>query len=432
MQIDKKTLRNIFLIAIGCIVLWWLLLDTDRVVAFLKVIWRLLSPFVAGACIAFIFNVPLRAVERQLVRIKKPGLRRTLAILITLLILILLVAFVVLLLIPQVESTVDSLVATLPGFFEGAVDKLINLVKTNPELELWLTENLNMTSLGLDLTKLDNIDWAGLIQKVASFAGNGVTTILGGAFSAIGSVTNGLINAFMSIAFAFYALSRKEILARQGRRLLYSFLPEKVSDEIIRILRLSNSTFSNFISGQCLEACILGCLFAVAMLIFDMPYIPLVSVIIALTALVPIVGAFLGCIIGAFFILVESPGLAVGFVIMFLVIQQLEGNLIYPRVVGTSIGLPGMWVLAAVTVGSELMGVIGMLVMIPVTSVVYALLREFTQKRVVERGISQEKLTDHPPELKSKFREKREKKREKKLLEKMKALAEKRLDNHKK
>ena len=181
-------------------------------------------------------------------------------------------------------------------------------------------------------------------------------------------------------------------------------------DEIIRVLRLVNSTFSNFISGQCLEAFILGCLFAVAMALFKMPYIPLVSVVIAVTALIPVVGAFVGCIVGAFFILVDDPLQALTFIAMFLVIQQLENNLIYPRVVGTSIGLPGMWVLVAVTVGGGIMGVGGMLLMIPLASVCYTLAREITDKRLAERNIPEEKLMDQPPELYSRFKQNRERK----------------------
>ena len=234
--------------------------------------------------------------------------------------------------------------------------------------------------------------------------------------SAIGSLSTGIFNAVMGIVFGLYCLARKEILARQCRRVLYSFLPEKISDEIIRIFRLTNATFSNFISGQCLEAVILGCMFAVSMLIFGMPYVPLVSVTIAVTALVPIVGAFAGCIVGAFFILVESPVLAFWFVIMFLVLQQIEGNLIYPRVVGTSVGLPGMWVLLAVAVGGDLMGVGGMLAMIPLASVLYTLAREITTKRLADREIPQEKLEAQPPELRSRFKEKREKHKKKRNL----------------
>ena len=215
-------------------------------------------------------------------------------------------------------------------------------------------------------------------------------------------------------------------MARQGRRLLYSLLPEAVCDEIVRILRMTNSAFSNFISGQCLEACILGCMFAVTMAIFGMPYIPLVSVLVAVTALVPLVGAFVGCFLGALFILVDSPLQAVWFVVLFLVLQQIEGNLIYPKVVGTSIGLPGMWVLVAVSVGGDTMGIGGMLLMIPLASVLYALLREFTNYRLKQRNIDPDKLLDHPPELTSKFKEKREKAKEKISVQKVaKALKKK-------
>ena len=425
MQIDKKTLRKIFLIVSGAILFWWLVSDTARVGAFLSWSWNLIAPFATGIAIAFIFNVPMRSVERWLVKVKKPGLRRTLAILITLLLVLLVIALVVVLLIPQIKMTVESLVATLPGFFDKTVDRIVLFLEENPAIQEWVAENLNVQQVESVLTKLENIDWAALIQKVVSFAGNSMSTLLGGAFNAIGSVTNALINGFVSIVFAFYGLARKEILARQCRRLLYALVPEAISDEVIRIMRLTNKTFSNFISGQCLEACILGAMFAVSMLIFGMPYIPLVSVVIAITALVPIVGAFIGCFIGAFFILVDNPMQAVWFVVMFLVLQQIEGNLIYPKVVGTSIGLPGMWVLAALTVGGELAGIAGMMIMIPLASVMYALLREFTLKRVAEKGIDPEKLKDQPLELKSAFKEKREKRREQRLLKRMQELADK-------
>ena len=251
------------------------------------------------------------------------------------------------------------------------------------------------------------------MQKAATIAGNSVTTIANSAFAAVGSIASAVVNAVVSLVFALYCLSRKEILARQGRRLLYSFLPEHICDKIVRILRLTNSTFSNFISGQCLEACILGGMFAVTMSLFRMPYVPLVSVLVAVTALIPLVGAFVGCILGALFILVDSPLQALWFVILFLVLQQIENNVIYPRVVGTSIGLPGMWVLLAVTIGGDLMGVGGMLLMIPLASVCYVLLRELTDYLLSVRKISPDKLQDHPPELRSKFKEKRERVKQK-------------------
>lgn len=403
MNIDRQTLRRIFLGVVCCILLYWLLHETERVRSVLAVLKNIFAPFVVGAALAFILNVPMRGIEKLLNRIPHPVLRRGMALVLTFLALLLVLALVFYLLIPQIELTVMALVAKLPEFFTQVQTRIVDYLNDNPELMEWLEKN----------TDLEKLDWPTLIQKAVAMVGNSVTAIMNRAFSAIGSVVGAVVDAVIGLVFALYCLFRKEILARQGRRLIYSFLPERICDEAVRILRLTNSTFSSFISGQCLEACILGCLFAVTMAIFQMPYIPLVSVLIAVTALVPIVGAFVGCIFGALFILVDNPMQAVWFVIMFQVLQQIENNMIYPRVVGTSIGLPGMWVLVAVAVGGELMGVGGMLLMIPLTSVIYTLLREITDKRLANRGIANEKLQDHSPELRSKFKEKRDLKKEK-------------------
>lgn len=408
-KIDKSVLKKLFVLAAGCILFAWLVLDTARATAMFSTVWNLISPFVVGAGIAFVFNVPMRAIERQLADIRRAGFRRLLSIVLTILCLVLIIMFVFELLIPQIQLTVASLSQTIPVFIEGLAAKLMVMMQDHPELRAWLQEAL----------KLESLDWNTILTETLGFLSNQMSTVMGGAVSVIGSVTGAIINMVVSIAFAIYCLSRKEILSRQGRRLLYSFLSENHADQVIRVLRLTNSTFSNFISGQCLEACILGCLFAVAMAIFKMPYISLVSVVIGVTALIPVVGAFVGCILGAFFILVNNPIQALTFVIMFLVIQQLENNLIYPRVVGTSIGLPGMWVLVAVSVGGDLMGVGGMLLMIPVTSVIYALLREFTDKRLAERGIPPEKLQNQPPELDNRLK-RTQQRRERQRLQKMK------------
>lgn len=409
MHIDRKLMHKIFLLVAGSLVFAWLLLDTARASTVFTTIWELLAPFVMGAGIAFVFNVPMRAIERQLDGIRRKGLRRGLAIVLTIAALVLVIMFVVELLVPQIRLTVDSLSGKLPAFVERTAKRLVVLMEEYPEMKNWIQEAL----------KLESLDWSTILKDLLTFVGNQGSTVMGGAVNVIGIVTNGIVNTVVGIAFAVYCLARKEILARQGRRILYSLLPEKVTDEIVRVLRLTNATFSNFISGQCLEACILGCLFAITMAILGMPYIPLVSVVIAVTALVPVVGAFVGCIVGAFFILVNDPFQAVTFVAMFLILQQLENNLIYPRVVGTSIGLPGMWVLVAVTVGGEIMGVGGMLVMIPLTSVLYTLAREFTDKRLVQRNIPAEKLQEQPPEIQSQFRKNKERK-ERIRLQKMK------------
>ena len=395
MEISKNTIKHFFLGVASCIVLYWILIETERVRAVLSVIKHVLSPFIIGSVLAFILNVPMRSIERLLGEKMPLKLRRTIALVITFLAVALVLTLVICLLIPQVTETAQTFVNRLPGFFASTQTKLFAFLDRYPDLMHWVVDNTNLA----------NTDWSSLIQKVLDMVGTSITPILSGAVSAISNIAGTTVNVVIGIVFAVYCIYQKELLARQGRRLLYAFLPEKAADYIVRILRLTNSTFSNFLSGQCLEVCILGCMFAISMAIFRMPYIPLVSVLVAVTAFIPVVGAFVGCIIGAFFILVANPIQALWFVVMFLVLQQIENNIIYPRVVGTSIGLPGMWVLFAVAIGGECMGVAGMFLMIPFAAVLYTILHEVTHKRLEARKIDPDKLVDHPPELHSKLRE---------------------------
>lgn len=393
LKIDKKISRG-FLIALFSVIIAYLLLrETERV----KVIWTFLkgifAPFVIGAVLAFILNVPVRFFEGKLSRLKNEKVRRITAICLMLLAVVAIIAAVLLLLVPQIEETVHNLVKQLPDFFREIGEWVNRFLAENPQIGQLL--GIEVGSAGTE--------WMALVEKVMTALETSISTILNGAISLVSGLTTGVVNAVFSIIFAFYCLCRKETLARQGRKLLYSLVKEKQADEAIRILRMTNSTFSNFITGQCIEAVILGLLFVPAMAIFRMPYIPLICVVIAVTALVPLVGAFAGCILGAFLILVNDPAQAVAFVIMFLVIQQFEGNVIYPKVVGQSIGLPGMWVLLAVYVGDGLMGVTGMFLMVPLASLIYTLLREFTARRVAERAIPAEKLECQPPDLQPHF-----------------------------
>ena len=399
MHIERKTIRNLFLIGLGCIVVYWLLHETDQFRSVWARVTGILSPFVFGASLAFILNVPMRGIEANLKDIKSAGLRRAAAMVLTFAGMLLVISAVVLLVIPQIGATVRILIPRIVYFFQRVEEAIVSFLADNPQL-------LEMVSSNIDL---ESIDLSGLIQKLMDVLGNSVSTIATSAFSVVGGITGAVVDGVIGIVFALYCLAGKDTLAVQGKKLLYAIAPEQAGDEAIRILRLTNRTFSSFISGQCLEACILGGMFALAMALLKMPYITLISVLIGVTSLVPLVGAFIGCIFGAFFILVNDPMQALWFILMFLVVQQIEGNLIYPKVVGNSIGLPGMWVLVAVTVGGELMGVGGMLLMIPLSSVVYALLREFTARRLAENGTPAEKYqpvipepeeTEEPPETK--------------------------------
>ena len=382
MNIDKKTIRNLFLVAAGCICFYFILNETDKLSAAWSGLMGLLSPFLLGAAIAFILNVPMRGIEAKLGKIKSDGLRRATAILLTLLAFVVVIVGVVLLLIPQIGATFEILAPKMVAFFQRIQESILGFLKENPDL-------LNTVSSFVDLEKLN---LGGIIEKTMNLLGNSMSSIATSTLSVVGGITGAMVDGLIGLVFAFYCLASKETLGRQGKKLLYAFLPERVSDETLRILALTNRTFSSFISGQCMEACILGGMFAVTLFILRMPYVTLISVLIAVTALIPLVGGFIGCFFGAFFILVNNPMQALIFVIVFLVLQQIEGNLIYPKVVGGSIGLPGMWVLAAVTIGGDLMGVVGMFLMIPLSSVVYTLLREITNKRLAKRQIDPAKL----------------------------------------
>lgn len=396
-EVNKKTLRNLFLLVAGGILLYWLLHDTERVGSFFSILNNIFSPFVLGACVAFILNVPMRAFEGVLKKVNNPKWKRLLAVLLTLVAVILVLSLVFWLLIPQLIDTFQSLVPALINFAGETETFIRELLHHYPQLLSWIKEN----------TDLENTSLSSLIMQLVTLVGSNVSDLVNGAVIAISTVFGAVVDFVIALVFALYCLFQKETLARQGRKVLYAFCPERFSDHVVRILRLTNSTFSNFLSGQCVEVCILGSLFAVTMAIFGMPYIPLISVLIAVTAFVPIVGAFIGCIVGAFLIFVNDPLQAVIFVAMFLVLQQIENNLIYPRVVGDSIGLNGMWVLVAVAIGGELFGIAGMFLMIPFASVLYTLIREVTNKKLDTMTVNPEKLKDQPPELRSHFKEKR-------------------------
>ena len=277
MHIEKKTLRNIFIGVVFCIILYWILNETDRVKMFYNLAKGVIAPFLLGSALAFILNVPMRAFENLLKGVKKLRLRRFLALGLTFLSVLLVLSFVFWLLIPQIIDTVSSLVPKLRTFISDSENVITGFLEKNPQVMGWLIDN----------TDFENLNWAAFAEKAISMVGTSFTAILGGTFLAIGSISSAMMDLFIAIVFSIYCLFQKETLARQGRRILYAFLPEKWGDEVVRILRLANSTFSNFLSGQCVEVCILGSMFAICMAIFRMPYIPLISVVIAVTAFIP-------------------------------------------------------------------------------------------------------------------------------------------------
>ena len=414
-EFNKKTLKKLFLVVAAGIVLYWLLHEEERVKAVFNVIGSIFNPFILGAALAFVLNVPMRAFEKWLKGIKHDKFRRILAIVLTIIAFLLVIGAVSVLLTFSIIDAYNALETKLRDYefldsFFAQLQPILSL-----ELDTIDTHNMGIKEI------------FAIIQQVLESVGSSLTAILSGAFSTVGKIGTAIVNFIIAIVFAIYCLAEKETLARQGRKLLYAFAPEKFADETVRILRLSNSTFSNFLSGQCIEVCILGAMFAVTMAIFKMPFIALISILIAITAFIPIVGAFAGCIVGALLILMKNPDnpmQAVLFVVLFLVLQQIEGNLIYPHVVGNSVGLSGMWVLIAIAVGGKLFGIVGMFLMIPVTSVFYTILQEKTHKSLSKKDLDPEKLKAQPPELRSKRKENRQSRKAKRAAKNQAAPAE--------
>lgn len=389
MEWNKQNIKGLLLVVCCGVAFYCALQNLDVVWGAVRGLLGILAPFLLGGALAFVLNVPMRAIERHLLQNSRRGakLRRPLALVLTLLAVLGVLALASLVIGPGIADAVMSIIREIPAAFDRLQKQLNGLAESLaaylPMIQEWLA--------GV------NIDWESLSRRVLEYAqalGSGIVSS-GGGF--IGGVVSGVSTFVIGLIFSFYILLQKEKLSRHGRQVIYGLLPLRQADRTLEILRLASRTFSSFLSGQCLEACILGTLFAVAMTIFRMPYALLVGVLIALTALIPIVGAFIGCAVGALLIAIDDPWKALWFIVLFLVLQQIEGNLIYPHVVGSSVGLPSIWVLAAVTLGGSLMGITGMLFFIPLCSVLYALFRSYVKERLAKKGVPPEKWRDPPP-----------------------------------
>ncbi len=376
---EKRIFRMVckLILFAGAIILG--VMYSKEVLAVFKLFIGMLTPFLVGAAMAFILNLPARFIEQKLLanwkNPKAAGLKRGISIVLAILFVVALLVFVVLTVVPQLTKTLMELGNVIPAFFRDIIAQLEVLAVQYPE---WKDALAALEEI--------SIDWNTVISYITGVLKDGFSNILTSTVDFAGSLASFLFDGVISLVFAIYILSGKEKLGRQMKKLLYAYLPEKAYQKILKVASLCNNNFAKFISGQCLEAVILGTMFVICMTIFQMPYAVLVGVLIAFTALIPIVGAFIGCAVGAFLILMVNPLKALIFIIMFLVLQQLEGNLIYPRVVGNSVGLPAIWVLMAVSVGGSMFGVVGMLVFIPLMSTVYALLRENVNNRNKKKG----------------------------------------------
>lgn len=374
----------------------------------LSFVGGILSPVLAGCAIAFVMNIPLRGIERVYIKVfsnRRRGIRRAASIIICYLGLVAAVGLLVGIVLPQIVNTAKDIVGNVPDYI-SAIDDLYGKAAN-------LLSDVSVTLPPLDLSA------EAITGKLTEFLDQNSGNIVGTSVDIISKTFSFAFDAVMALALSIYILAQKERLGSLGRKILYSVFSEKNAERTLTFTRLTSKTFSGFVTGQLTEAVIIAVLCFVGMIIFKIPYAPLISVLVGVTALIPIFGAFIGTGIGAFLILFESPLKAIGFVVFIIVLQQLEGNIIYPKVVGSQVGLPGLWVLVAVTIGSEF-GIVGMLVSVPVASLIYTVLHQFVDARLEQKGLL-ENFPDDEPKGKRKMKKPKRSKRRKKGEEKPEA-----------
>ena len=382
-KISVKKIRELIVFTAFLVVALW---KFNVVLDVLKVIWGIVFPFVLGGAIAFVTNVPMSFLEKKIFgRAKKENkivkkLSRPISLLLTVVLVVGVISLVMFGVIPQLTRTMGTLVTSINDFI--------------PQMQSWIGEFFHNNQEIIKLTDQLQFNLDQAVRWAISLLGNGAGNMMNTTMSAVGSIVSGVAAFFVAFSFACYVLFQKETLQVQIRKVFFAFLPKEKADVFFKVCSLTYRTFANFLAGQCLEAVILGMMFVITLSILKMPYALLIGILIAFTALVPIFGAFIGCAVGSFLIFMVNPKQAVLFIIVFLLLQQIEGNLIYPHVVGGSVGLPSIWVLAAVAIGGNLMGIIGMLIFIPLVSVFYTIFREFVYLRLKKQHIKRVTRTD--------------------------------------
>lgn len=368
----KKWAKIIFIALFG-----YLIVDNIEVVGnIIQKILSIVSPFVVGAAIAFILNLPMGFFEEKLSKFKTKkgkklgkGFIRIVSLILAILVIGLVLTLIVNLILPEIINIITLLVEKLPYYGAELKNIASKITEDFPQI--------NETIKGIDINNKE------LQTQVKSLA----TNFLSKSVSFVGNIIGSFFNTIISIVFAAYILTSKDKLKEQAKKILYAYNEKEKAEKIIDIGTMARNIFRRFISGQCLEAVILGSLSIIGMLILGIPYAVPIGVLIGVTALIPIVGAFIGIIIGAILILSTAPMKVITFIVYILILQQIEGNLIYPKVVGDSVGLPGIWVLVSVAVGGDLFGIIGMLLGLPVASVLYTLFKQNVYKKLEEKKI---------------------------------------------
>ncbi len=383
MKLEYKY-KQLLLCAVCATLVYISLTNLESILAYAGTVYTVLKPFIYGAVMAFVINVPMRKAEGMLSKAGLKKSKRIVAYLITLIIILAAINLFFLIVMPQLIQTLGVLAAKLERF-----------INTIPAL---LEQNRETLGFLFSYLESSQINWNEWIAKISEGLQNFAFSLIGGGAGFLTGFVGGFTNFILSFIFSVYLVMGKEKICAAAKNVVLAFFSHDSAQRIFYIAGLCNKTFSGFLSGQCLEAVILGVLFVIAMTVFGFPYAVLVGTVIAVTALIPVFGAFVGAGVGIFLIAMEDPIQAVWFLIMFLIIQQIENNLIYPHVVGSSVGLPSLLVFMSVIIGGSLMGVWGMLLFIPSASVLYTLASESVKKRIEKEQIPTDKGFDCSPE----------------------------------
>ncbi len=376
-EFNKNTFKYIAGLAAFVILFAWGVNNTDKVSGILGSFFSVISPFVTGFCFAFIVNVLLRPTEKIFDKIfrkcdekKRTKIRRPVCLVLSTVIIIGLLFALTFMIIPEFINALQTLIKSVPQYVA--------------QVEIWAQKLMDFAeSHGVSLPEL-SFDSGKILSTLKGFINS--SGIVGKTIDFTGSIVSGAVNLIISTAFSLYLLAQKEKLSAQVKKFLQAFLPRKNDvDRLSNLVEIADRTFTSFITGQLTEAVIIGVLCFIGMLIFKMPYAAVISVLVGFTALIPVFGAFIGTAVGALLILFDNPMKALWFVVFIVVLQQLEGNLIYPKVVGKSVGLPGIWVLVAVSIGGTAFGIIGILLSVPLCSVVYNLTAYLVKVRLKKK-----------------------------------------------
>ena len=372
MKFFKENDKTPFILVAFGIILYLILSNLQVVFTGLSYVSSVAFPFILGSCLAFIINVPMRFFETRVFKKMKRG-KRALSLVVALFCIVGVIILVSGLIIPELVDTIFRLSNNIPEYVKETQDFLQHYSINKPMVHKYVNQI--------------TFDWDKISGELISFLQDSATNMLNSTVSAITNVVQVVVSFALGFVFALNALLQKEKLSIQVKKVLVAFLPERVAKYIVRVGRLSNNAFSSFLSGQCLEAVILGCLIFASMKVLGLPYAVLIAVFIAVMSLIPIIGGFIGCWVGVLLILMVDWKQAIIFIIMFVVVQQFEGNVIYPHVVGNSVGLPAIWVLVAVTIGGNIAGIVGMIFSIPFCSVVYQLFSEVVNKQIKKKNV---------------------------------------------